>query len=270
LEISASKIDGLVPFSHGAAGITINTSGEMPLPSSPGNPENVSRDLVIANNEIDGTGGTALAPTAGVNVFSVGQSPDREVDLDIISNRISNTTAPAINIRRVQGRVRILGNSVQTSPENVGEVDAVRLVNAGSILMANNSVECKWPNAAGIQIYSPFAEWPTEHVTVEDNTVLMSLSPETALGDFSAGISIRGFAQGAVVRHNRISGRAAAALSMYAFRGGVPADNAFIDNRIDGFEATVADIFVGSGVARTHLAGPGSVLDHGTATIHER
>jgi hypothetical protein len=105
---------------------------------------------------------------------------------------------------------------------------------------------------------------------VEDNTVLMSLSPETALGEFSAGISIRGFARSAVVRHNRISGRAAAALSMYSFRGGVPADNAFIDNRIDGFEATVADILVGSGVARGHLVGPGSVSDHGTATIRER
>lgn len=270
LEISSSKIDGLVPFSIGAGGISINTRGEMPLPSSPGNPENVSGRVLIAHNEIDGSGGTARAATAGVTVFSVGQSPDREVDLDIVANQISNTSAPTINIRRVHGRVRVLGNTLQTSPETVGDVDAVRLVNGGSILMANNSVECKWPNAAGINVFSPFAEWPTEHVIVEDNNVLMSPSPGTALGDFSAGISIRGFAQGIVIRHNSISGRAGAALSMYAFRGGVPSDNSFIDNRLEGFEATVADIFVGSGVARGHIVGPGSLSDHGMATILER
>jgi serine/threonine protein kinase len=270
LEISSSKIEGLVPFSNGSGGISINTRGKVPLPSSPGNPENVSGQLLIASNEIDGTGGTARAPTAGLTVFSVGQSPDREVDLLIIDNHVSNTTAPAINIRRVHGRVRVLGNTVQTSPETVEDVDAVRLVNGGSILMANNTVECKWPNAAGIQVFSPFPEWPAEQVRVEDNHVLMSPSPGTALGDFSAGISIRGFAQGNLIRHNSISGRARAALSMYVFRGGVPADNAFIDNRLEGFEATVADIFVGSGVARGHIVGPGSLSDHGTATIRER
>jgi hypothetical protein len=107
-------------------------------------------------------------------------------------------------------------------------------------------------------------------VTVEDNNVRMSPSPGTALGDFSAGISIRGYAKGIVIRHNSISGRARAALSMYAFRGGVPADNAFIDNRLDGFSATGADIVVGSGVTKGRIVGPGSVSDHGTATILER
>lgn len=269
LEITSSIIDGLVPLTHGAGGISINTRGEMPLPSSPGIPENVAGHLLIANNAIDGSGGTALAPTAGINVFSVGRSPDREVDIDIIANHISNTSAPAINIRHVQGGVRVVGNTLVTSAETVGDVDAVRLVNGGPILMANNTVECRWPNAAGIQVFSPFAEWPTTHVVVEDNSVRMSLSPSNTLGDFSAGISIRGYAHGIVVRHNRISGRARSALSMYAFRGGVPADNAFIDNRLEGFTATLADIVLGSGVARGHVVGPGSVSDRGTATIRE-
>ena len=270
LEISSSRIEGVVPLSVGAGGISINTRGEMPLPSSPGNPERVSGHLLIAHNEIDGTGGTPRTPTAGVTVFSVGRRPDEGVDLDIISNHISNTSAPAINIRRVDGSVRVVGNTLQTSPETVGDVDAVRLVNAGSILMANNTVECKWPNAAAIQVFSPFAEWPTEHATVEDNEVLMSPPPTVPLGDFSAGISVRGFARGIIVRRNRVSGRARAALSMYAFRGGVPADNAFIDNRVDGFQSTVADIFVGGAVARGHIAGPGSLSDHGTGTVRER
>lgn len=270
LEISSSRIEGLVPLADGAGAISINTRGEMPLPSSPGNPENVAGDLLIAHNEIDGIGGTSQLPTAGVTVFSVGRSPDRPVDLDIISNHISNTSAPALNIRRVQGTVRVLGNVLETGPETVGDVDAVRLVGAGSMLMSNNTVECKWPNAAAIQVFSPFAEWPTEHVTVEDNVVLMSPPQGVALGDFSAGISIRGFARGVVVRRNHLSGRARAALSMYAFRGGVPADNALIENSLDGFQSTMSDIFVGSGVARGHIAGPGSLSDHGTATIRER
>ena len=268
LEITSSRVEGLVPFSNGAGGISINTRGEMPLPSSAGNPEDVAGSLLIAHNEIDGTGGSARAPTAGINMLSVGQSPGREVDVDIIGNHISNTTAPAINIRRVQGSVRVVGNSVQTSPETIGDVDAVRLVNGGSILMANNTIECKWGNAAGIQVFSPFSEWPTRQVRVEDNTVIMS-PPRGALGDFSAGISIRGFAEGIDVRHNSISGRARAALSMYVFRGGAPADNAFIDNRLEGFEATLADIFVGSGVARARIVGPGSVVDRGTMTIRK-
>jgi serine/threonine protein kinase len=271
LEISSSKIQGVVPFSGGGSGgIAINTRGGMEMLSSSGNPENVSGHLLITDNEIDGTGGTAQAPTAGVVVISVGQSPDRQVDVDIVSNHISNMTAPAINIRRVHGRVRVLGNILQTSRETVGEVDAVRLVDGGSILMANNTVECKWPNAAGIQVYSPYAEWPTDSTIVEDNYVRMSPAPGATLGDFSAGISIRGFAERNVIRHNIISGRARAALSMYAFRGGVPADNAFIDNRLEGFKATVADIFVGSGVVRGHITGPGSLSDHGRATILER
>jgi hypothetical protein len=145
-----------------------------------------------------------------------------------------------INIRHIQGRVRVLGNTVQTSPETVGDVDAVRLVNANSILMANNTVECKWPNAAGIQVFSPFAEWPTRHAVVEANDVLMSPGPGVSVGNYSAGISIRGFADSVVIRHNTIRGRARAALAMYSFRGGVPADNAFIDNRLDGFEAIQA------------------------------
>jgi DNA-binding SARP family transcriptional activator len=270
LEITSARIEGLVPLSQGAGGISINTRGEMPLPSSPGNPENVSGHLLIAHNVIDGTGGTAQAPTAGITVLSVGQSPDKEVDLDIIWNHVNNTSAPAINIRRVRGTIRVVGNTLQTSTQTVGDVDAVRLVNGGSILMANNTIECKWPNAAAIQVFSPFAEWPTDHVTVEDNAVLMSPPPAAALGDFSAAISVRGFAQGIMIRRNRISGRARVALSMYAFRGGAPADNAFVENRLERFQATLADVFVGSGVARGRLVGPGTVLDHGTATIRER
>jgi hypothetical protein len=232
----------------------------------------VSGHLVIAHNDIDGTGGTSHDATTGIMVFSVGQSPDREVDLDIIGNHVENTTASALNIRRVNGRVRVLGNTLRTSHEvaAVGNNDAVRLVNTGLYLMANNSIECKWAVGAGIAVFSQFAEWPMERAVVEDNDVLMSTPPGTAFGDSSVGINIRGFAHGVVVRHNRVRGRARAALAVYAFRGGVPVGNALIDNGFDDFEAAMADIFVGSQVLRTRIVGPGRVTDEGEGTIIER
>jgi hypothetical protein len=242
----------------------------MMLLTGAGHPENVSGHLVIAGNDIDGTGGSARAPTGGILVLGVGRLPDSPADVAIISNHITNMTAPTVNIRRVDGSVHVDNNQLATSPDNVGDVDAVRLVSAGSIVMTNDTVECRWPNAAAIQVFSPFAEWPTDSVLVEHNTVIMSPPPAAPLGDYSAGISVRGFAHGIVVRDNTISGRAAAALSMYSFRGGIPGDNAFIDNHLDGFQSTVADIVIGRGVMRGRIVGKGSVLDRGTGTIRER
>jgi serine/threonine protein kinase len=271
VEIASCRIEGVVPFAGGSEGIAINTRGEIPMPASPGNPENVSGHLLIARNDIDAVGGTAHDATTGVLVFGVGQSPNDEVDLDIIGNDIRNTTGSTINIRRVNGRVRVLGNTLRTSHEvAIGGNDAVRLVNTGSYLMANNSIECKWADAAGIAVFSQFAEWPMERAIVEDNDVLMSPPPGTVFGDFSAGINVRGFAHGIVVRHNRIRGRARAALAVYVFRGGAPTDNAFINNRFDHFEAALAHIFVGSGVLMRRIVGPGTVFDEGEGAIIAR
>jgi hypothetical protein len=85
--------------------------------------------------------------------------------------------------------------------------------------------------------------------------------------DQSAGIFIRGFAQGNVVLDNRIRGRARAALSVYVFRGGIPSNNAFVLNRFDDFEASLAEVFVGPGVMNTRIIGPGTVEDDGVGTV---
>jgi len=262
LEIASCKIEGVVPFAGGGEGIAINTRGEIPMPTNPGKPDNISGHLLVARNDIDAVGGTAHAYTMGIVAFAAGQSPGAEVDLDVIGNTVRNTTESMINIRRVDGRVRVLGNRLSTSHEVAnGGGDAVRLVNGGSFLMANNSVECKWPNSAGITVFSQFAEWPMENAVVEDNEVLMSPLPGTVPGDSSAGINVKGFARGVVIRRNTIRGRARSALAMYGFRGGLPTDTAFIDNRFDQFQPALADIFVGSGVSRKRIVGPGSVSD---------
>ena len=262
VEIATCRIEGVVPFAGGAEAIAINTRGEIPMPASPGNPELVSGHLLIARNDIDAAGGTSRDATEGVMVFAVGQSPNENVDLDIIGNDIRNASGATINVRRASGRVRVLGNRLRTSSEvGIGSNDAVRLVNTGSYLMANNTIECKWANCIGIAVFSQFAEWPIEHAVVEDNDVIMTPPPGTAFGDSSAGINIRGFARGNVIRHNSFRGRARAALAIYVFRGGVPAENALFNNRFDDFKATLADIFVGSGVGSKRVVGPGTIVD---------
>jgi hypothetical protein len=85
----------------------------------------------------------------------------------------------------------------------------------------------------------------------------------------SAGINIRGFAQSNVALNNRIRGRARAALSVDAFKGGIPDSNALVLNRFDDFEASVADVFVGDLVTNTRIVGPGTIEDHGIGTVIE-
>jgi hypothetical protein len=94
----------------------------------------------------------------------------------------------------------------------------------------------------------------------------MSPPRGTVFGDSSAGINIRGFAQDNVVLNNRIGGRARAALSVDVLQGGIPANNAFVLNRVDDFAASVADVVVGLGALNTRIVGAGTVEDLGTGT----
>jgi hypothetical protein len=259
LEISSSRIEDIVPLGAGGAAIVLDTRGQMPLPNSPGEPEKISGDIVIGHNTIDANGGTKGNGTSGLMIFSAGKSPTAEVRIDIVGNDIRNTTGSAINIRHINGRARLFNNTIRTSDGVAvdGDPDVVRLVNGGSFQMTNNTIECRWPNAAAITIFSQFAEWPMASADVEDNDVLMMPAPDATLGAGSAGITVKGFAHGVVVKHNSIRGRARSALAIYAFSGGVPADNAFIDNRLEGFHAALVDIFVGSGVSTPRIIGSG-------------
>ena len=105
-----------------------------------------------------------------------------------------------------------------------------------------------------------------QRAVVVDNDVIMSPPPGTVFGDSSAGINIRGFAEDNVVLNNRIRGRARAALSVDVLPGGIPANNAFVLNRVDDFEASVADVVVGLGALNTRIVGAGTVQDFGTGT----
>ena len=68
--------------------------------------------------------------------------------------------------------------------------------------------------------------------------------------------------------HNRIRGRARAALAVMDLNGGIPGNNFFVANDLDGFQSSLTDIFVDAGVTNTAVIGrPARVEDHGTGTV---
>jgi hypothetical protein len=278
LEIASTRIEGVVPFAHLASGVFIITTGGVPSPPSPGNPQNVSGTLRIERNDIDMAGGTAADNTLGVTVFSAGVA-GAEVDVHVEGNRIRNTTEPAINFRRLVGHAEIERNVITTGSVvgTAARNQVIRVVNTGAYLVAHNSITCEWAttDAEGIGVFSQFAAWPMEHALIVDNDIQMRPPEGTVFTAFSAGIGVYGFAQGNVVRHNRIRGAARAALSIPVFplppqAPAVPADNAFIRNRFVDFTPSLADIFVGAHALRTRVEGPGTVVDLGDGTILER
>jgi hypothetical protein len=105
---------------------------------------------------------------------------------------------------------------------------------------------------------------------VQDNMVSMLPPTGSVSADSSAAIEIKGFARSNVVRDNTILGRAHTALAIETFKFGYPEDNAFIDNHLEGFHASLASTLVGSGVLRTRLVHPGTVVDRGVSTTIER
>jgi hypothetical protein len=275
LTIASCRVEGIVPLpSLGMTiAIDIDTIGRVPIPTNPGKPENISGTLLIADNDIDVAGGTAQDNTIGILVFSVGV-PGGEVEAYVSRNKVKNTTEPAINFRRVEGRVYVEQNVITTGSVSSLQApgpEVIRIANIGSYLIAHNKIDCEWPDAEakGIGVFSQFGEWPMEHAIVVDNDVTMAPPEGTVFVPGSAGIDIRGFAQSNVVLNNRIRGRARAALSVDAFKGGIPDNNAFVLNRFDDFEASVADIFVGDLVMNTRIVGPGTIDNQGVGTVIE-
>jgi hypothetical protein len=275
LVIAACKIEGLEPLLGGATGISIITLSGTPSPMQPGKPENISGTLWIVDNDINAAGGTAADLALGIAIFSVGV-PGAEVEAYISRNKIRNVTESAINIRRVVGRVFAERNVITTGSlgQGASRIQAIRVSNLGSYLIAHNRIDCGWaaPNAGGIGVFSPNAAWPMEGAVIVDNDITMSAPEGTVFSDFSAAIVVYGFTENNVVRNNRIRGRARAGLSVPVFplpplAPAVPTNNAFVHNHFVDFEAAVADVFVGPTALNTRIVGAGTVDDLGTGTI---
>ena len=226
----------------------------------------------ILNNDVD-VGATPGAQTLGVVMFSVGRSPDKEVDIYVSGNTIRNVNEPAINFRYAGQRTHAERNVIVTGAV-IGpsaNPDTIRVVGSGSYLIAHNSIDCGWADgvATGINIIGqPSPLRPEASAIVVDNDITMSAPEGTVFGANSAGIEIRGFAQGNSVLNNRIRGRARAALAVLDQNGGIPGNNSFVANDLDGFQSSLADIFVDAGVTNTVVIGrQASVEDHGSGTM---
>jgi len=270
LTIASCRIEGLVPTPNPNSGIWIASSTVVPTPAQPGQPENISGRILIADNDLDLAGGTSANNMLGITTFSAGQSPDREVDLYISGNRIRNVTEPAINLRRIGGRVHAEGNVITTGPVSATGPEAIRAVNIGSYVIAHNVIHSQWPDpgAIGIGVFSQVVDWPMADAVIVDNEVTMSPPDGAQFTNFSAGIDIRGFVQNIFVGNNRIRGSARAAVAVDVFNGGVPANTAFVLNRLGGFDASAPGVIVGNSVSDTLILGQqGTINDQGINTV---
>ena len=129
--------------------------------------------------------------------------------------------------------------------------------------------DCGWTNGAatGIHVFAQ-AFAPEVSAIIVDNDVTMSAPEDTVFGAASAGIQVRGFAQGNSVLNNRIRGRARAALAVNNLNAGIPGNNSLVANDLDGFQSSLADIFVDAGVTNTAVIGrQARVEDHGIGTV---
>jgi len=231
-----------------------------------GQPENFSGTMAFLNNDID-VGTTPGAQTLGIVLFNVGRSPDKEVDIYVSANNFRNSTEPAINFRVIGGRASAERNVIVTGV--TGGADAIRIVGSGSYLITHNSIDCGWANGAatGINVFAQ-AFAPEASAIVVNNDVTMSAPEGTVFGASSAGIVIRGFAQGNPVLNKRLRGRARGALAVNNLNAGIPGNNSFVSNDLDGFQSSLTDIFVDAGVTNTTVIGrPARVEDHGTGTV---
>src|SRR5215467_1266194 len=114
LVIASNRIEGVVTDTGTAIGIGMNTSlTGTPSATDLGRGEYISGTVVIANNDID-MQGVAGANFLAMTAFSLGKSPDHEVDLHVTGNNIRNVTERPINIYPVGGRAYVERNVITT------------------------------------------------------------------------------------------------------------------------------------------------------------
>jgi hypothetical protein len=225
--------------------------------------------VTIVDNDIR-IGGSAKQSTGGINVLA----PVERVE--IIGNRIRETTAHGMNLQNVGGPALIERNVVETGPVGrsgePGEfVDALRVLGTGEYRVLRNDFDCGTANCAGVRVAA------TTNAEIRQNEIVLSVTPDEVPGSESAGIQVRGTALDNRVLQNRIRGRGRVAISVVHSSfppdrppgtDGNPAGNNFQGNNFQQFDATVAAVEIGEGVRDTTIVGgSGILIDHGTGTV---
>jgi hypothetical protein len=253
-----------------AGGIGLFGDAHPPSANFPGHPENFSGSMEIVNNYVDMAGHPG-ALHLGIVIFSVGTSPDQEVDIQIAGNTVLNVTEPAIDLQYIAGRIVVERNTITTGSflGSVANPDALRILGSGTYLIMHNSIDCGWPDpaATAINIYGNNRS-NSKSAIVIDNDVTMSAPEGIVFATNSAGIEVGGAATGVAALNNRVRGRAAVALSVFDRSGNTPANITFVANDIAGFQGSIADVFVDAGVSGTVIVGRQMhIEDRGSGTI---
>jgi hypothetical protein len=229
-------------------------------------------DISIAHNHF-AIGGTTSDRTEAIAAIGVGRA-DHPARLSVTDNVVTDTVAHGIDIRNIVGHAAIERNTVITGsiggqgvPFGDRFVDGIRVLGAGSYLVAHNLVRVGYENAAGIRLQGgPTA--PVADAIVFGNDITMDAPDAAVFGSESAGIEIRRAAIGSRVLSNRIRGRAQAAIALIAEPLGAPRDSTFRGNTHASFGASLADLYITPGVIDTTvIGGQGTVLDQGAGTV---
>jgi hypothetical protein len=264
LVISNCRIEGVVTTA-GFAGLKYSyASGIWVVPDQA---ESLSGTISISNNDID-VGGTAGDQTQAINIGVLG-SPDKQVDLHVSGNTIRNVTERVIDVKSVAGRVYIDRNVVTTGatagPSNGVTPNVINVVDCVSPLIAHNTILSEWATGAPILVQGNTSE---AGAVVVDNDVTMPAPDGTTFGANSAGIMITGFAQSNGILNNRIRGRARAALVVAVKGKGIPGNNTFVSNDLSGFQSSLANVYLDTGVTSTVIVGQiAKIEDHGVGTV---
>ena len=275
LRVTNCKVQGLQPRNLPPVGMI---GGALSFGSP--NRANVTGDITILNNEIDGLGGSATERTYGILILGVGIESD-PVDIQVAGNRVTNVTGHGIDLRQLIGRATVERNQINTGAVGGQQVsladsfvDGIRVLGTGSYVVRHNTIECGFENSAGIRVQGNSAGMPAMHATIESNDITMSFPGGTVPGSQSAGIEVRRAATENAVLHNRITGRARAAIALISDPTPIPGvfltpgNNTFVGNNVSTFNSTVADALIGPRVyGTTIVGGHGSVDDHGVATL---
>jgi hypothetical protein len=194
-----------------------------------------------------------------------------EADIKILGNDIRGTNAAGIVAFAHSGGVWIQDNVIIPGPERfpfpelpqpgigiqVGPLRAYIADPTGPTHISNNRIVCENPLADGIAIFG--FEKPFEGSVITGNRVTMKDS-------LFGGITLIDNVSNTEVSGNEVDGSGAYALDVIGLTPGVPnPNNHLAGNRIAGFDATIADVFLDESTSNTLVAGcHGTVIDRGT------
>ncbi|MEO7041663.1 MAG: right-handed parallel beta-helix repeat-containing protein [Gemmatimonadaceae bacterium] len=226
--------------------------------SSSGPTSNITGNVVIARNDIDG-----VPADAGYGIVSA----HHDANVIIEGNKVSNINLNGILAGDISAHAFILNNFVVPGPGTNPDFTSgngifVGHARGGRFSISNNTVICDNIQADGISVIAS-TELPVEGSSIVDNDVTM-------LGSLYGGVSLYDSPSHVLVANNTIHGNGAYALQIAVAVSPPPSaiGNTFEDNSVADFSPATSDVSLDINAAETVLCNqPGTVVDNGIGTI---